>query len=203
MDAAPCQNCHVCGAEGNLLYENLPDRLFSVSGQWDLRKCKNAECGSLWMDPMPLESELHKAYKSYYTHGDGDPRSGVSKRQVLARRVVRWLNHVRRLGRLGYEAPGQIRDPRRVLHELRLHKTPAEVDIMRRAGAVTREAHKECMRACKPGLNERQLVAVLDFTYRKHGRRCSGARPPASTSSSASCCPRAMSRASIDVSASS
>ena len=91
MDAAPCQNCHVCGAEGNLLYENLPDRLFSVSGQWNLRKCKNAECGSLWMDPMPLESELHKAYKSYYTHGDGDPRAGVSKRQVLARRVVRWL----------------------------------------------------------------------------------------------------------------
>ena len=92
MDDAPCQNCHVCGTEGSLLYESLHDRLFSVSERWNLRKCNNAECGSLWMDPMPLVSELHRAYKSYYTRGNGDPGSGVFRRQVLARRT----SHIRR-----------------------------------------------------------------------------------------------------------
>ncbi|MGE0435324.1 MAG: aminopeptidase P N-terminal domain-containing protein [Planctomycetota bacterium] len=85
------------------------------------------------------------------------------------KRVMRWLGTVRRFTRLGATSPEQIRDPRTIMHPLRLHKSGAEIDIMRRAGAITREAHKECMRACKPGLNERHLVAVLDFVYRKHG----------------------------------
>ena len=42
----------------------MPDRLYGVIGQWNLRKCNKEDCGVIWLDPMPLESELYKAYQS-------------------------------------------------------------------------------------------------------------------------------------------
>ncbi|MDD5578650.1 MAG: class I SAM-dependent methyltransferase [Methylobacter sp.] len=73
-----------------MLYEGLPDRLFGVSGQWNLRKCDNPVCGSTWLDPMPLECDLPIAYRSYYTHGS-DNLAVRSKRQIITRNFVHWL----------------------------------------------------------------------------------------------------------------
>jgi len=63
-----CPNCYLCGTSGNLLYQGLKDRLFGASGEWNLKKCPNPECGLVWLDPMPLEEEVGKAYQKYYTH---------------------------------------------------------------------------------------------------------------------------------------
>ena len=30
--------------------------------------CRNPGCGTLWLDPMPEEADLHKLYANYYTH---------------------------------------------------------------------------------------------------------------------------------------
>jgi len=38
------------------------------AGQWTLRRCLDDACGLIWLDPMPLESEINKAYVGYYTH---------------------------------------------------------------------------------------------------------------------------------------
>jgi len=62
------KSCPLCGSEGILLYQGLRDRLFNAPGKWSLRKCPNPECGLLWLDPMPLEEEIGKFYKGYYTH---------------------------------------------------------------------------------------------------------------------------------------
>ena len=50
-------------------------------------------------------------------------------------RVMRWLNAVRAQVRTGISAPGEIRDMRRLLDDMRLIKDATELDIMRRAGA--------------------------------------------------------------------
>lgn len=63
-----CPNCYVCSGHGKLLYQNLTDRLFGAPGTWNLRKCPNQKCGTVWLDPMPLEEDLYKAYATYYTH---------------------------------------------------------------------------------------------------------------------------------------
>ena len=86
-----CAICYVCGDQGDLIYRDLPDRVYGVGGFWDLRKCKNPECGSTWLDPMPLESELPKAYKSYYTH---NPVKGVEHGLVDIRGLVRHLERL-------------------------------------------------------------------------------------------------------------
>ena len=64
----PQPACFSCGAPGEPLYADLDDRLFGTSGSWSFRRCGNSTCGLLWLDPMPLEEDIHKAYVSYYTH---------------------------------------------------------------------------------------------------------------------------------------
>jgi 2-polyprenyl-3-methyl-5-hydroxy-6-metoxy-1,4-benzoquinol methylase len=60
--------CYLCGAEGSILYGRLRDGLFGAPGEWDLKKCSNSECGLVWLDPLPTETDLHKIYATYYTH---------------------------------------------------------------------------------------------------------------------------------------
>ncbi|MES9902898.1 MAG: class I SAM-dependent methyltransferase [Sedimenticola sp.] len=68
-------DCYVCGTRGEPLYHGLSDRLFSAPGEWDLKKCLNPQCGLVWLDPMPIEEDIGKAYQVYYTHADsGDGR---------------------------------------------------------------------------------------------------------------------------------
>src|SRR5690348_6884927 len=63
-----CPNCYLCKASGKLLYEGLTDRLFDAPGSWSLKLCPNPSCGLIWLDPMPIESDIAKAYERYYTH---------------------------------------------------------------------------------------------------------------------------------------
>lgn len=58
--------CYLCGTDGRILYRDLPDRLFSAPGRWTLKRCPSETCGLIWLDPMPLESEIGKAYATYY-----------------------------------------------------------------------------------------------------------------------------------------
>jgi len=66
----PCPACYLCGGQGSSLYEGLRDRLFGATGNWNLKKCQNPECGLLWLDSMPVEEDIGKAYQNYFTHQD-------------------------------------------------------------------------------------------------------------------------------------
>jgi len=65
-----CHKCYLCQSEGDYLYQGLKDRLYKVSGEWNLKKCRNIDCGLVWLDPCPTSEEINKLYeKDYYTHG--------------------------------------------------------------------------------------------------------------------------------------
>lgn len=66
-------------------------------------------------------------------------------------------------------APRRVVDPREVLHEMRLRKTPDEIALMRKAGAITAEAHIAAMKAAAPGVFEYELEAVINYTFRRRG----------------------------------
>ena len=78
MRSAAAPRCRLCGAEGRPLYASLRDRLFSAPGEWSHRVCTQRGCGLIWLDPMPLEEDVHKAYADYYTHTDKTSRSGAT-----------------------------------------------------------------------------------------------------------------------------
>lgn len=80
--------CHVCAAEGEPLYEGLPDRLFGSAGKWNLRRCPNRACGLVWIDPLPIKEDIGKAYRNYYTHSDlPPPESWLRNMFVAAKRA--------------------------------------------------------------------------------------------------------------------
>jgi Xaa-Pro aminopeptidase len=65
--------------------------------------------------------------------------------------------------------PTAIHEPGEILHEMRLTKEPAELDAMRAAIAIACEAHREAMRAARPGMYEYEIEALVDFTFRRRG----------------------------------
>ena len=65
--------------------------------------------------------------------------------------------------------PDAFLTPGRVLHPLRLHKTPDELALLREAARITAEAHLAVMREARPGGFEYELEALLDYTFRRHG----------------------------------
>jgi Xaa-Pro aminopeptidase len=60
-------------------------------------------------------------------------------------------------------------DPRGILHEMRLFKSPEELAVMRQAAEVTREAHLFGLAAIRPGAMEYEVEAAIEYMFRKRG----------------------------------
>jgi 2-polyprenyl-3-methyl-5-hydroxy-6-metoxy-1,4-benzoquinol methylase len=72
----PNPQCRICGSSGGEIYHALTDSNF---GEWNIRACDNSECRLLWLDPVPTENDIGKAYKvEYHTHHE--PEVGLEKR---------------------------------------------------------------------------------------------------------------------------
>ncbi len=48
-------------------------------------------------------------------------------------------------------------------------KSEAELDLLRRSAEITSRAHHDLMRKMEPGLNEFELQALAEFTFRRYG----------------------------------
>jgi len=80
--AHPQRSCRLCGAHGSVLHSGLADRQSPVPGVWSFRRCVNRQCDLTWLDPLPLEQELAKAYGDYYTHERRDATAGLFARAM-------------------------------------------------------------------------------------------------------------------------
>jgi Xaa-Pro aminopeptidase len=77
---------------------------------------------------------------------------------------------LRRRTREALTWPTEIHEPEGVLHELRLRKRPKELELMRRAVAITADAHLDVMRSARPGMHEYELEAQPGACSVKLGR---------------------------------
>ena len=84
-------------------------------------------------------------------------------------RVTTAINTVRNMVRTGQMPPAATVDVRAMLDTMRLIKDPHEVAVMRRAAAISTEAHKRAMRAAKPGRREYEIEAELLHEFRRCG----------------------------------
>jgi Xaa-Pro aminopeptidase len=71
--------------------------------------------------------------------------------------------------RLGVKFPSHISDLRPVLSELRLRKTPIEIQWLQQACDLTMEGHREAMRYTRPGRWEYQVQAAMESVWRLGG----------------------------------
>ncbi|MFW6051296.1 MAG: aminopeptidase P N-terminal domain-containing protein [Myxococcota bacterium] len=84
-------------------------------------------------------------------------------------RILRAVGAVRREARKGIVHPTEVVEPGKVLHELRLRKSPEELERMRRAAQITAEAHAQAQEVARPGMHEYELEAEILRVFRRHG----------------------------------
>jgi len=111
-----------------------------------------------------LEAELPKLLSNrrrlYYRLG---------RDRAFDDRVLEGLEATRRRARTGIFWPTDITDPGSILHEMRLHKASEDLDAMRTAARITRDAHLRAMSHVRPGMHEYEIEALLLETFRKNG----------------------------------
>jgi len=84
-------------------------------------------------------------------------------------RVLRLVRNAQSMRPRTGSGASAILDPREIIHEARLRKEPHELDLMRRAAAISAEAHKRAMRESRGGMMEWEIEAIVDYTFRKSG----------------------------------
>jgi len=89
--------------------------------------------------------------------------------ETMDRRIYSVLETYRR----GHGRSGRglvpIQDPREHVGEMRLFKDSDEIELLCRASKITADSHSELMRHVKPGMNEFEIEALIDYLFRSKG----------------------------------
>ena len=93
----------------------------------------------------------------------------LGRDEAWDRRLLEWLRRARGIARNCPTLPTAVELPQRSIHELRLIKSPAELEAMRRAAGVTVTAHRRAMQAVHPGMHEYELEAEILSIFHRHG----------------------------------
>ena len=107
-----------------------------------------------------LRGLLEEADRLYYTFG---------RTPELDRSLTQIQEELRVQSRRGVQPVEEILDPRAILHEMRLIKSPPEMEIMRAAADISREAHQQAASTLAPGRYEYEIEARLDYVFRRRG----------------------------------
>jgi len=82
------------------------------------------------------------------------------------------LSHWQRL-MAGYQKRGTgpiaLEDTRPILHPMRLVKSETELEIMRKAAAISAQAHNRAREFARPGRYEYEVQAEIEHTFRREG----------------------------------
>jgi Xaa-Pro aminopeptidase len=84
-------------------------------------------------------------------------------------KIIREIARMRSLNRKPIHPPTTIIDPATIIHELRVIKSPDELELMQKAADIAAEAHVEAMKAARAGMREYELEALIEQVFRRHG----------------------------------
>ncbi len=157
---------------------NSRDIFFCASGRsaiatWDFGANVGAEGAKAFgfSEVYPLEeldqrvadilTRTHRLYYSYGLYGVEDEWDD---------RIRSWIHKAQRSTRITLPWPVQhISDLYIPVSEMRLVKEPLELEIMQRAAQISANAHVLAMQACRSGMMEYQLEAILAYHFRMNG----------------------------------
>jgi Xaa-Pro aminopeptidase len=97
----------------------------------------------------------------YYAFGHTSPE--------MDQKIIRQITSMRETNRKPLEPPRTIVDPSTILHEMRVIKSEAEIEVMQTAADIAADAHVEAMKSVRPGMKEYEVEAMLEAYFRKHG----------------------------------
>jgi Xaa-Pro aminopeptidase len=83
-------------------------------------------------------------------------------------RLLGWVNGLNAQAKVGRHAPHEFVALEHLLHDLRLHKSRAELDTLRRSAEIAVGAHLRAMRAARPGGSEHEVAAEIVHEFHRH-----------------------------------
>ncbi len=107
-----------------------------------------------------LPQHLATAEKVYYALGRNEPMNA---------KILELMNRGRMMRQRSGRGPVSLIDPGEILHELRLHKSAEEIELMRQAVAASAAAHQAAVTLTRPGMYEYEIEALLEFHFRRLG----------------------------------
>lgn len=84
-------------------------------------------------------------------------------------RVSKWIQQADAQQRRGNESPAQVIQLDRILDEIRLFKTPQEIELMQIASNISAQAHTRAMQTVRVGMMEYALEAELNYVFGQQG----------------------------------
>ena len=94
---------------------------------------------------------------------------GLGRRPDLDEKLIAIQDALRLQSRRGATPVAEWVDPRSILHEMRLIKSDEEIELMRVAADISRQAHEAAAHATAPGRFEYEIEATLDHVFRGRG----------------------------------
>jgi Xaa-Pro aminopeptidase len=85
--------------------------------------------------------------------------------------IIEWVRLIRTNDQGGAQPPGEFTQLELYLHELRLYKSAAEIELIRLAAAATVSGHNRAMHSVSPGMMEYELEAELLHEFAMNGAR--------------------------------
>jgi len=95
----------------------------------------------------------------------------LQEKNEFEQQVLAWLSQIRKSARMGVKAPSSLVDCSDVIAEMRLHKSTAELDIMRQVNIISGAAHQRAMQQTQAGKFEYQIEAELLHEFATNGAR--------------------------------
>ncbi|GAA6135480.1 Xaa-Pro aminopeptidase [Oceaniserpentilla sp. 4NH20-0058] len=86
-------------------------------------------------------------------------------------KLINAIEQVKLKSRLGIQAPTAMQAIEPLLHELRLFKGEAEIELMAKAASISAHGHIAAMQRVKPGMYEYQLEGTIRQHCAEHGSR--------------------------------
>ena len=109
-----------------------------------------------------LPGLLENREKVYYAMGC-DPE--------FDQQVMKWINRLRKQSRSGIHVPNEFIALDHMLHDMRLYKSKAEIETMRRAAEISAQAHCIAMQTTEPGKFEYQIESEIRYHFMQQGAR--------------------------------
>ena len=110
--------------------------------------------------PKMLPDLIKNTEKVYYKIGENKESDEIILGAMQAARKMK--------GRSGLGAHS-ISDIKQVVGELRLFKSNEELDCLRKATEISAHGHIAAMKACRPGMFEYEVEAVVESEFRRRG----------------------------------
>ena len=68
----------------------------------------------------------------------------------------------------------ELRDPSAMIHSMRIIKSPQEIAMLRKASEISAVAHNQALSSVEPGMNEYELQALYEYSFRRQGSEYTG-----------------------------